>query len=93
MGEEPQVPSVDLVSPTIVHGQLQVWGVLAAGLGEKSGRFLWVQVDTEKSHLISRSCEREREDHDVHQLCSGLPALHRASWRRSSHGNTFPQFV
>lgn len=48
MGEEPQVPSVDLVSPTIVHAQLQVWGVLAAGLGEKSGRFLWVQVDTEK---------------------------------------------
>lgn len=37
------------------HAQVQVWGVLVAGLGEKSGRLLWVQVDTEKFHLISRS--------------------------------------
>lgn len=46
----------------------------------------------EKFHLISRSCERERENHNVHHLCIGLPALHSASWGHSSHGDTFPQF-
>lgn len=61
LGETPSAFSRSAVSkdPYVMPKQGSA-SVLAAGLGGESGRFVGVQVDMEKFHLMLRSSEKRR---------------------------------